>query len=163
MNEARYNGDDRLTRYGEYGATSCRTIPYCTGSDYSGDSVTKSNFYLLKNLFSRYRGFYTCYGMCGTYSIAYIESELTRKGKILLDDIIYRLAHYPSLDDTYLLEFERNLINEYIDSEYKYMDIDIPIEIVKKVVHANSLAIIESGCNVYIDEDRLKSILMGGI
>lgn len=158
MREVKYVHENAMRYYDQYDNTPCATIPYCSGSDYSGDSVTQSNFYLLKKMLNRYRGFYLAYGYYGTYSIVYIENELTRKGKALLQDILKQLEDYPCLDDEYLVEFEANLIDEYITDMYKFWHIDLPIDDVKRIVYDNSLAIIEMGCVVYIDEDKLVSI-----
>jgi hypothetical protein len=92
-------------------------IPYTTGSDYSGDSVTKCNHRVIRRELERYKGIYDVYGDYGTYGLFYDPSQLTAKGKEIVDDIVGQLGRYPVYDEMALSFFEVELMSSYVEDD----------------------------------------------
>lgn len=87
---------------------------YCSGSDYSGDSVTVTNYRAWKEQFPA-DSFVDVYGWYGSYGIAIRAHKLTTEMVETLDS----LANYPLLDDDLHSEIEREAENDAWDSWVK--------------------------------------------
>jgi len=137
-----------------YQFVPCEYIPYTVGSDYSGDIVTRSNFLVLVKRLSRIKGLYRVYGGYGTYGIAYIPAEMTKRGLEIIYDILHDLATETVYDEDHMCNLERNIIIDEFRSDYKYHELP-------KKQRANVLNIVlygmgewaytEAGCLAYID------------
>lgn len=145
-------------------------IELTCGSDYSGDTVTRSNYeYCIKH-FSNFPGFYDLYGGFSGYGIGYIESELTEEGRAALKAILDYLTDYPLLDEEGHSELEMKLKDEYWESEAKdllapYLADDeevsnLPERFLMKAREVfDQWAIIETGQLVYCDAKRFRTEL----
>lgn len=95
-------------------------IPYSCGSDYSGSMVERCNYETLKKELKRYNGIYELYGWYSGYGIGYAPSELTKKGKEKIADILDRLESYPCLDDDKVSMMEYDSIMKTFESDYSH-------------------------------------------
>lgn len=96
-------GDFTRDKNGEY-----IMVPYCGGSDYSGDSVTASNHRVFLKDFGKCPGVWNVYGGYGTYAIAVRITDLTQE----MIEIINRLESYPVIDEDAMFEMELEQQNE---------------------------------------------------
>jgi hypothetical protein len=148
----------------EYGI---QEIDLACGSDYSGCSVTKTNYKFLKKELNNYKGVYDLIGWFFGYGIGYDGKQLTKRGKEKIAEILDRLDNYPSLDDDSLSEFEYTEILEQFEQDYHYGlgkykndEDEIPenvIESCKEIMVDNigNFAFLETGCIVYIDWKKI--------
>jgi hypothetical protein len=86
-------------------------IPYTTGSDYSGEAVTVSNYRCIWDDFKdKIPGLYQIYGGHGTYGLVVRRSVLKSDNEdcVELQDVIKELHNYPcySEDDLSIVELE---------------------------------------------------------
>jgi hypothetical protein len=95
-------------------------IPYTCGSDYSGDTVTASNYRVLKRQLSRYRGIADISGWFDGYGLAYAPSLMTARGRKMIAYIIDKLNQYPAIDDEDASGLERDIIMEYVEDAWHY-------------------------------------------
>jgi hypothetical protein len=153
-----------------------KSIPYTTGSDYSGDSVTRSNYLEIKKALSEYDGIYDCYGDYSTYALWYRPDELTTNAKEKIDEIIKGLESYPCYDDDALSELEWTIIMDYVNDDGIKYDFPRAIghhnddfldwlsnrginwqKVLNEIVGESigDWAIIEEGCVPYINWDKV--------
>lgn len=143
-------------------------LEYTCGSDYSGDTVARSNYETLLKELGDTPGFYALYGDYSSYGIGYVESELDDDGKERLKDILDRLSDYPSLDDDRLSAIEETIKAEYWESEGKILlrayiaDSEDLADLPEKfMLHALEVfydnCIIETGQLAYCDSDRFSA------
>ena len=83
---------------------------HMSGSDYSGSTVTRSNFDVFKEQFGKCEGVVFLYGDYGSYGIAISLDCLMENEEIL--EILEALEDYPCIDDDALCAYEMELIEE---------------------------------------------------
>ena len=143
-----------------------------TGSDYSGDSVTKSNYRVFLEQFKEIDGIHDVYGDYSRYSVAIREDCLTEE----MIEILESLANYPVIDEVDMSMLEMDLELEawesWIKSDFqrelhKKFDKEDPYVIDKisdnklyelfsdKMEESNTYYVHEEGFNVGVDIDRI--------
>lgn len=95
-------------------------IPHTCGSDYSGDSVTLSNFQVLYKRLQRVKGIYSLIGYYGAHGLAYRPNELTTRGREIIADIVDSLESYPIIDDDHHTALEFFILGSCFKQDYKY-------------------------------------------
>lgn len=136
-------------------------IDLCTGSDYSGSSVERSNYESMKETFSE---LIDVYGGYGTYSLAYVGEPSES-----LQEALNALEDYALFNDNHHSELEMRLIDEAWDS-YGRSELRKELEQIYEVELTDpeldnifsctmsegcgEEAIVEIGCVVYFHIDR---------
>lgn len=113
-----YFGDlDSKKSYQNDEPTDYIEVPYTTGSDYSGDSVTVANYRAIWEDHKEMPGLYQIYGGHGTYGLVIrrdvLESD-TENGETMRE-IIEKLNDYPLYDEEMHSEVEHEAENEAWD------------------------------------------------
>lgn len=83
-------------------------LPYMTGSDYAGDSVTVANHKVFLEMYGKFPGVHNVYGGHGTYAVVVrlnVIHCLKHDGKTLYD-VLEGLANYPLIDEDAHSEIE---------------------------------------------------------
>lgn len=189
MKEARYYQDNRgpasYCLVNEEGSNYySKEIPghyieLATGSDYSGGTVTRSNYETIKEMLADRPGVYDCLGGYGTYSIFVADAEIDGDTRAIVEDIEDRLAGYCILDEDALCQREHDLIEAAADDEmagilsciYEDYENRRDLESLKEAYWQairdgeGDYVLIETGEVVYIDTEkvitRVKAILAG--
>lgn len=146
-------------------------LPYCAGSDYSGDSVTLSNYEVLKKEFKDTPGVYEIWGDHGTYGIGYKKEECSPETLERIKEILAGLESYPLINEDTHSEVEMEI---YLEAwkEASFHDIfpdymsgypEVMLEIIKEELFGKlefgDHAIIETGCLVYFRKERIAELL----
>jgi hypothetical protein len=143
-------------------------VPYSSGSDYSGDTVTRANYLFLKEQFKDSHGVYSLYGDHGTYAIAYKLKEMTIEDGEKINDYLESLENYPLLDEDVNSKLEMELLDEAFDRDHKHElskyenenDMEIPQTIIDKAREIfrdgfGDIAFCETGCVAYINWGKI--------
>lgn len=174
---------DRLEKYETRLPSDLVEIPYTFGSDYSGDSVTVSNYRSIwRDFADKIPGMYKIYGGYGTYGLVVKRIVLMPLiGPILetdpaseLKEAIDKLEDYPLYDEmdegAVQIEAQQEALESWATRDYQRelekLEIiadddetitdEILVECLQTVASlANIEWIIETGNNAYIDVDRV--------
>lgn len=155
------------------------SIDLCTGSDYSGGSVTKSNYNCMKKYVENTEGVYTVYGGYSTYGIMVKLSTIDQNDEMW--NILNELSNYPLLDEENHSELEIELTNTCINDELypiankieeKLEDIGVDgsininenyiKELINNVIENDTslLPVIGTGCTVHIKWDEITPMVI---
>jgi hypothetical protein len=115
MKTATYCRGNAIIKKGEFDETPATIISYTTGSDYSGDSVTRANYEFLCEEFKGVGGIYDVYGDYCTFAIAYIPEECTAEILAEIQEIEEKLEVYPVINENFLYEYEDKLVIKTIE------------------------------------------------
>lgn len=132
------------------------------GSDYSGDVVIRSNYRVVKKLLDNRKGVYDVCSDFGTYGITYNPNEISKDTRKKIDEIIESIESYPALDDEDVSRLEVELIKNEFWDDYKYEGIpeERKTEAFNIVMQGlGEIAYTETGCKVYINWKKVKSLL----
>lgn len=150
-----------------------------SGSDYSGDTVTRSNFLEMKSYVEMSKHIKEVYGGHGSYGIAFNVSKLKGKFALELVDIFKQLENYPLIDDEAMSNLEMELENEYWENDLKeefckqieksLQSIGFTVEVDRDSTwlweayrilmdKTNTYLVFETGCTVYLDVEELCSV-----
>lgn len=148
-----------------------KELPFTFGSDYSGDTVTRSNYLSLKKEFDKSPAFFDVYGDYGTYGIAYDPFALSPDDMEKLSEVLLALESYPVWDEDAMTELENDFLHEAIAdnishnlTDYADLSTTEQNDLVDEVMNVciDGAAEFETGCSVFIDWEKVREALYAG-
>lgn len=136
MKDAYYRGENAIELPGAFAEIPAKLIPYTSGSDYSGDIVTRANYLYLIREWADKNGIYDVSGGYGTYTIAYIPEECDAETLEEIEELCERLKAYPVIDEDFLSEKESEMVNETMEEFKKTFSDKFPFFDIQKFEEA---------------------------
>lgn len=151
-------------------------IDLTCGSDYSGDSVTLSNYRSMKReineKFPHTEAFIDLYGAFGGYGIGFIPKKASEEEKEFMEVVEDSLKDYGLLDDDDFLEVEHEILTQhfrdninyeltkYVQKKYDVLVLDLPDpELTEEELYyyglSKGLMFTETGAVPFINWSRL--------